>query len=191
MSNYALRHGMKFEKESILVSHINIRQSISILIIKLILVDLLAAFLVGILFITINFTELALGLGLNSTLLTFTFFLSMAVLKLLLSGYIILDWLNAYYELTPQSLIQRHGIVFIKEERVNFSDIRKIVLKQGLLGKIFNFGTIELYDFLMKKSMNVFLIHNPWRYEKIILDLIPELEEEKSVIREKVFNEAD
>jgi len=191
MASYTLRHGIKFEKENIVVSHVNIRQSISILIIKLILVDFLSAFLVGILFITINLTELALGLGLNPTVMTFAFFLFMAVLKLLLSGYIILDWLNEYYELTPKSLIQRHGIIFVKEERVNFSDIRKIVLRQSIVGRILNFGTIELYDFLMKKTMNVFLIHNPLRYEKILLDLIPEVEEEKSVIREKVFNETD
>ena len=188
MANYSLRHGLSIEKDSIVVSHINIRQSISILIIKLITVDIFAALFIGLVFVTINIAETALSLNINPLAATFGFFLIMALLKLILSAYIILDWLNEYYELTPKSLIYRRGIIFVKEEHVNFSDIRKIVLQQGLFGRILNFGTIEIYDFLMKKTMNVFLIHNAIRYEKILLDLIPEVEEEKNVVREKIFD---
>lgn len=188
MTNYSLRHGLSIEKDSIVVSHINIRQSISILILKLIAVDIFSAFFVGLVFVSVNVAETALSLNLNPLAATFGFFLVMAILKLLLSAYIILDWLNEYYELTPKSLIYRRGIIFTKEEHVNFSDVRKIVLRQGVFGRFLNFGTIEIYDFLMKKTMNVFLIHNAVRYEKILLDLIPEVEEEKYIVREKVFS---
>lgn len=187
MASYSLRHGITIEKENIVVSHINIRQSISILIIKLIAVDIFSAFIIGLVFVTVNVAETSLRLGIDPLVSTFGFFFIMAFLKLILSAYIILDWLNEYYELTPKSLIYRRGIIFVREEHVNFSDVRKMVLIQGLFGRILNFGTIEIYDFLMKKTMNIFLIHNPIRYEKILLDLIPEVEEEKFVVREKVF----
>ncbi len=187
---YSLNRGIKFEKNEIIVSHINIRQSISILILKLLLVDLITGAIVGFSYFSYNLTDVGLFLGMGANVISYFIFLAAALIKISFSIYIILDWLNEYYELTPKHIIYRHGIIFTKQETINFSDVRKIRLNQGLLGKILNFGTIEMYDFLMKKTLDAYLIHNPLRYEKILLDLIPEVEEEKDIIREKMFSES-
>lgn len=191
MTNYSLQRGLSIEKDKIIVSHINIRQSISILIIKLICLDVAVAVLVGAMFLSLNFSEIGTYLGIQGDMLTFIIFSFLAIIKIAFSIYIVLDWINEYYELTPRTFIYRHGIFFTKEERINFADIRKLVVKQGLLGKLLNFGTIEIYDFLMQKTANAYLIHNPLRYEKILTDLIPEVEEEKNIIREKIYRDED
>ncbi len=191
MANYSLQRGLSVEKDKIIVSHVNIRQSISILIIKLISLDIAVAILVGAMFLSLNFSEIGVLLGIEGSMLTFIIFSFLALIKIFISIYIVLDWINEYYELTPTAFIYRHGIFFTREEKINFSDIRKIAVRQGLVGKLLNFGTIEIYDFLMQKTLNVYLIHNPLRYEKILIDLIPEVEEEKNIIREKIYRDED
>jgi len=191
MTDYSLNRGLRVEKDKIIVNHINIRQSISILIIKLIVVDIFAAILVGVVYVFLNFGEVGSYLGIDPTAATFIVFASLAFIKLSISWYIVLDWISEYYELRPTCIIYRHGIIFTKEEKINFTDIRKIAVKQGLMGKFLNYGTIEVYDFLMQKSLNAYLIHNPLRYENLLADLIPEVEEEKDLVRNKSINDVD
>jgi len=158
---------------------------------KIVFLDIFSAVVVGAMYLTLNFTEISMYIGLDTAVTTFSFFLIVAVIKISLSMYVVLDWINEYYEVTPSELIYRRGVIYVKEEKVRFSDIRKIELRQGLLGRIFNFGNLILYDFMLKKDLEAFLIHNPQRYLKILSDLIPDLEITKSVVRESIRAEED
>lgn len=191
MTDPLVSHNLKPHKDHIDVAHINIRQSISILIMKIVFLDIFSAVVVGAMYLTLNFTEISMYIGLDTAVTTFSFFLIVAVIKISLSMYVVLDWINEYYEVTPSELIYRRGVIYVKEEKVRFSDIRKIELRQGLLGRIFNFGNLILYDFMLKKDLEAFLIHNPQRYLKILSDLIPDLEITKSVVRESIRAEED
>src|SRR3989344_2066893 len=115
-------------KDKISISHINIRKSISILIIKLITIDILTAIIIGILFLTLNLVEVGFRFGLNASYTSFILFGILAVIKISISIYIVLDWINDYYEITPKEIIHRRGVMFTKEQRANFDDIRKIEL---------------------------------------------------------------
>lgn len=193
MADYLLKRESDKDrvKDKISISHINIRQSISILIIKLIAVDIFTAIIIGVLFLTLNLVEIGLWLGLNASYTSFILFGILAVIKISISIYVVLDWISDYYEITPKEMIHRRGILFTKEQGANFDDIRKIELTQGLFGKIFNCGRICLYDFRLNKDMEAYLIHNPIRYGKILKELIPDAELTKEVVREKVFKEED
>lgn len=193
MADYLLKREPNEDrvKDKISISHINIRQSISILIIKLILIDIFTAIIIGMLFLTLNLVEVGLRFGLNAFYTTFILFGILAVIKISISIYIVLNWISDYYEITPKEIIHRKGVLFTKEQRVNFDDIRKIELMQGLFGRIFNCGTICLYDFRLNKDMEAYLIHNPIRYGKILKELMPDAELTKEVVREKVFREED
>jgi len=183
--------GKSERSDKISISHINIRQSISILIIKLIAVDIFSAIIIGALFLTLNFVEIGLRFGLNAPYASFILFGILAVLKISLSVYIVLDWINDYYEITPREIIHRRGVLFTTEQRANFDDIRKIELIQSLFGKICNCGTIRLYDYRLNLDLEAYLIHNPIRYGNILKELMPEAEVIKEVVREKIFKEED
>jgi membrane protein YdbS with pleckstrin-like domain len=191
MADYLLKRETEKNgrKDEISVSHINIRQSISILIIKLITIDIFTAIIIGTLFLTLNVVEIGLSFGLNAPYTSFTLFGILAVIKISVSIYVVIDWINDYYEITPKEIIHRRGVLFTIEQRANFDDVRKIELTQGIFGKIFNCGTIRLYDFRLNKDLEAYLIHNPVRYGKILKELMPDAELIKKVVREKVFRE--
>ena len=114
----------------------------------------------------------------------------MVLIKIALTIYIVLAWLNEYYEVTNSLVRHKKGIFFVKKEQLSLADIQSITLHQGVLGKILNFGTICLYDWKWGKHEYLYAIHNPTKYVEIFEDLLPEIDEERDIfIREHIFKE--
>jgi hypothetical protein len=96
--------------------------------------------------------------------------------KLLLSTYTILLWLNEYYEITPEFVSHRKGIVHRTQEKYKLENLRKIIVNNTLFGEMFNFGTVSFFDIRLNKYLDMYLIHNPDRYANIFKKLIPDIE---------------
>lgn len=171
--------------DKIYVGHINIRQSIFFLMLKLIILDVMAAFLAIVYFI---FASNKLTLDVAGNIISshgLTFFLTLFIAKITLSIYAILEWINEYYEIWPNLVIHKRGFIFKHEERHPYTHIKSIKVEQGFLGKNFGFGTITFYDWYLEKYTFLYLIHNPLKYFNIIENLIPRTEEEKLLFQEK------
>ncbi|GAB4355709.1 MAG: hypothetical protein Kow0060_07860 [Methylohalobius crimeensis] len=54
-----------------------------------------------------------------------------------------LPWFAHRYVVTPEGVEQSIGIIARETHRVRFGDIRSIGLKQGLIARLFNIGTLE------------------------------------------------
>lgn len=162
-------------KKSFEVAHINIRQSISILIIRIIVLEVimtsLLLFSCGVFVCQINplFFQLSI--------------IAFAILKIALVVYLILQWLTEYYEIMPEYIVHRRGIIFIKETRHPLEYVREVGFDQSFLGKLLNYGTIRIFNWQTKKFHTMYLIHNPKRYFTIINKLIPDTEKYKKFIR--------
>lgn len=170
----------------IYVGHINIRQSIFFLTLKLIVLDMMAAF-VGVLYFLLATNAITIDLLNNNAMPIYNlvFFLVLVVIKISLGVYVVMKWINEYYEIWPNMIIHRGGFVIKHEERHPLSHIRSIKIDQGYLGKIFGFGTITIYDWYLEKDTSLYLIHNPIKYFNIIESLIPKTEEEKQLFQER------
>lgn len=175
--------------KKIAVTHLNIRQSIFLLLFKLVLLDIFAAFL-AIAFFSLISTSL-FSAEVRVYLLTFhvIYFLILVFIKVFLTFYVVLGWLNEYYEIHPDAVVHRNGIIWRKEERYPLRQIRLVKMEQGTLGKLCNYGTLELYDWDLSKYAMMYLIHNPIRYLKILEHLTPRAGREKDVIREHLLRE--
>lgn len=46
------------------------------------------------------------------------------------------------YEITPESVIARHGIISRNVTRIRIADIRTLSLRQSLLGRMLNYGSV-------------------------------------------------
>ena len=173
----------------ITVSHVNIRQSITILLFKLIALEIIAA-IIFLVFQTILFAQ-----QLSDTFPYVDFYGSWAFLLIVLAKmistiYIVLSWLNEYYEITPILVRHKKGIFFVKIEQLALADIQSVTLGQGLIGKMLNFGTLSLYDWKWRKHEYLYDIHNPTKYLDIIESLLPGIDEEKDIfIREHLFHD--
>lgn len=174
--------------KKILIHHVNVRQSISILLFKLIILDIIAAVIAIFYFSSVTFapnTSIIAGIISFNAL----YFILLGVIKIFFTVYIILSWLNEYYEISPHRIVHRKGFFKRDEEEVKFTIIKALKLYQGVVGRLFNFGTIELYDERRNKRLELYLIHDPHRHVKIIESLIHDPNEERHTIRPHFFQE--
>lgn len=162
--------------DRITLSYLNIRQSISILIARLILIDLLLAAVV----ISAYFLVVQAGFFIHSPGYGSIFFLSIfgaiGLIKVFVTAYVVLLWLNEYYEITPEYIYYKRGLIFKKTEQYRIDHIRRINVEDSFIGELFNFATITLYDIRFQKYLDMYLIHNARRYAKILQQLQPEIE---------------
>lgn len=162
--------------EKITLTYLNIRQSIAILIARLVLIDIiLAVIVVGAYYLVVQS-----GLVLNDVALGFWIFISIfgltGLVKILITVYVVLLWLNEYYEITPEYIYHKSGIIFKKKEQYRIDHIRRITVEDSFLGEMLNFATITLYDIRFQKYLDMYLIHNARRYAKVLQELRPEIE---------------
>ena len=177
------------DSEKIPITHVNIRTSIVLLLLRLVLLDLIGAAFVIIYFSTITGSFFSADIRSTVLSLNFLFFLVMVIVKIGLTTFVVLEWLNEYYEITPKTVVHKRGVIFREIDRFSLDKVRAVSVQQGIFGKIINSGTLTLYDVRLNKYMDLFQIHNPMKYLHVFEDLIPNLEERKTVLREHIREE--
>lgn len=164
------------DTKKITLTYLNIRQSISILLIKLTLIDLLAASLILGFYLALLEGTIFVDIAFNNPLIFFVIFGTIGLLKVALTSYIILLWLNEYYEITPDSIVHKSGIIFKKKERYDLEKVRAMNVDDSIIGEMLNFATITLYDLRMQRYLDMYMIHDPKRYIKVLEILRPNIE---------------
>ena len=177
--------------KKIAVSHINIRQSIFFLLLKLVLLDFFAAFLAVVFFFSLSTSFFSPQIKTFILSANGIYFFLLAAFKIAVTLYVVLGWLNEYYEIRPDSIIHKTGLIWRKESRYPLRQIRLIKMQQGMFGKLFNYGTIDPYDWDLSKYATLYLIHNPVKYLKILEALAPRASQEKEMIREHLIREKE
>ncbi len=174
------------EKDKIAVSHLNIRPSISLLLMQLILLNILAlAIIIGLYLATLIYSP-AMDLFLN-------YYIGLPILGLIflfqitLMVYGVLQWLNEYYEITTKMVYHKKGLVFRSIQKYPLEAVKYISLDQDFLGKIFNYGTIMLYDQRREKRLDLYLIHNPIRYMEVFEKIAPALAQDQHILRQNII----
>ncbi|MGE5041495.1 MAG: PH domain-containing protein [Candidatus Levyibacteriota bacterium] len=169
--------------KEITLTHLNIRQSISILLAKLIFIDILAAVIVTAVYFGIVTGGNWLNYNEANTILFLSTFLGTGLLKIIADAAIILLWLNEYYEITPDYIIHKKGIIFRKTEQYRISNVRMMDVADTFFGELLNYGTVTLFDIRLEKYLDMFMIHNPDRYAKVLKQLRPEIEMKEDRMR--------
>ena len=176
-------------QNNITVTHVNIRESISILLLKIITLDFMAAIFTILFFTVVSFNP---STSVNEKILSYNvlFFVILGALKIGFTVYVILLWLKEYYEITPHAVIHKKGLIYRDSQRYELEYVRTIKVYQGLFGKLLNFGTIELHDIRRNRRVEMYLIHNPNRYVRILENLIEDPHEERHEIRRHIFEKS-
>lgn len=177
---------MEDEKKFITLTHINTRQSIFFLLLKLVYLDAFATLLILIILSSSGLPYLTDEAKLALIDSEKVYFIAIMLGKLVLTLYVVLDWLNEYYEITPNLLTHRKGILWQKEEDYDLRHIKSLGIQQGFFGKLFNYGSISFYERELRETKLMYLVHNPMKYIKVLESLISNITEEKEVFREEV-----
>lgn len=106
--------------------------------------------------------------GLSGTNWYYLFFSLLQIINTLFIISVVLRWAGLMYIIKPNELIIRIGIFNSKAVSYDLSALQAITLIQTWIGKIFNFGTIKLYNPVLKEDIYINNIHNPSRYAEII-----------------------
>src|SRR5690348_4699784 len=133
-------------RKMIQVTHVNIRLSISFLLMKLIAIELVAGMIIiswqiGTAFYVSNFAILKSIFVIAVPVITL-----LVLLKTFITIFIILQWLNEYYEISSDMIKYRRGIIFRRVDDYPIEDIKFIDVEQRAFGRILNYGTITLLN---------------------------------------------
>lgn len=174
---------------NIIITHINVRQSISILLAKIVVLDLIAAACISVFFTVL--CQFKPNYSFFDKLLTYNtfFFVFLGASKIYYTVYVTLLWLNEYYEVMPSEILHKRGLFWRKEQLYALKYVRTLKLTQGFLGRIFNYGTISLFDIRKNKFFDLYLIHDPHRYLHILEKILGNPHEEKRVFKAHFFGE--
>ncbi len=148
-----------------------LRESVVLIIIRLILTEALFGFsllLFSILYSYINSY-------LNSTDLSTLYFIVLAGAFLINVGMvslIALKWTSEYTEISKEGVVKHSGILHKKEQKYACNFVEGATLNQSFLGLLFNYGTIELYDPAQKEQAYLLNIANPKKNSEKIQKIV-------------------
>ncbi len=148
-----------------------LRESVVIIIIRLILTEALFGFsllLFSILYSYINSY-------LNSTDLSTLYFIVLGGAFLINVGMvslIALIWTLEYTEISKEGIVKHSGILHKKEQKYACNFVEGATLNQSFLGLLFNYGTIELYDPALKEQVYLLNIANPKKNSEKIQKIV-------------------
>jgi len=74
---------------------------------------------------------------------------------------IVLGWGSHYYAIDNQTVFIYNGVIFTRTINYDMAGIESVEVDQGLLGKIFNFGTLKLFNPHLKRELTFNHIPNP------------------------------
>ena len=86
--------------------------------------------------------------------------------------FIALKWNFEYTEISNEGVIKHSGILHRKEQKYACNFVEGAKLEQSLLGLMFNYGTIELYDPALKEQVYIMNVTDPKSYSETIQDII-------------------
>lgn len=162
--------------KEITLTYLNIRQSIAILLAKLVAIDLIFSIIIIVLYVALVQGGAVTEFAASNIFVFLTAFGLAGIIKILIAVYVVLQWLNEYYEMTPEYIVHKHGVIFKKQEHYRLDHVRGMDIQDIFIGELFNFATITLYDIRLNKYMDMYLIHNARRYAKILKQLRPRIE---------------
>lgn len=152
-----------------------LRESIALIVLRLAAAELFFGVVFVLLSVWFSFAGTHFQIA-DTVGLSFLMMLIVLIVNIVVVLFIILKWTSEYSELTHGSLIRHSGILFKKEQKYACNFVEIITFEQSMLGLIFNYGTIELYDPAIKERIYLINISSPKKYREII---------EKRVSKEK------
>ena len=163
--------GEPTEKEKPPMGKLILRESIVVIIIRLVFTEVIF----GLTLFLFNILSSYLSSNLNITFLSSLYFIILVVgflINLVIVISIALKWNSEYTEISQEGVIKHRGVLHKREQTYAYNFVEGAKLDQSLLGLLFNYGTIELYDPALKEQVYLLNLPNPKKYSKTIQDIL-------------------
>lgn len=87
---------------------------------------------------------------------------------------VVLSWVNEYYILNPKEVVIKRGLLSSKSTTYEFANLQSMTIQQSFWGRLFNYGTIKLYNPVLRADVYLINIPNPQKSGSIIQQHQPE-----------------
>lgn len=165
------------------VDYLIIRRSALFLGTQIVALELISVVIVLVLQFADNLAVTTSGLAGIGGLLTVALIVGLLV-KLWLILWIVLAWINDYYEIRPAEIICHRGIFSAHKTILSTKEVKSITVDQDLLGRVFRYGDLRLFNPALDEVIALTNIANPNKHLAIIQQLLPQLEQGTTFIRQ-------
>lgn len=151
-----------------------IRKSAAILFIRLIAFELLAGLLYLALRVVLRFLDIQLDTELSSDPLSLIKSIFFVAIEMGVAAFVILQWTNNYYILTPFEIKYATGIISKREMNYSIKNLQSVSFEQGLIGRVFNFGNVKAFSPALQKELFLTEVSSPSKLVENIKDVLEE-----------------
>lgn len=96
---------------------------------------------------------------------------------------LVAQWANEGYYLKENELIVRRGIIAKTETAYPYANMQSVTVRQGIIGRLFNYGQISIFIPTIGKEILFSEISNPTVFANTLKDHIPYPEKGQFLIR--------
>lgn len=153
---------------------IHLRQSPVILVMRLITVELIIFILHSLFKVVIVQIEQYVGSDIYG-MIGIVEIIVLQILNIGLILQIIFSWLNTTYIINPREVIFSTGFVSRVSTTYEFANLQSMNVSQSVWGRLFNFGSIRLFNPVLKEEVTLDLIPNPDQVGRFIQQFQPEI----------------
>lgn len=150
-----------------------IRQSVFFLISTIIGIELFF----DILYISLRFIPIIFSLPSNMQEIINPYFIiifiTVNILKIICMLITACEWVATRYELREGEIRFKYGMIFTNEKIYLCTYTQEVICSQSFLGRIFNYGTIEIFNPVIKEVIYIDSVPNPHKYVEIIKSTLP------------------
>lgn len=161
-----------------------IRRSTSLFVIKIIFLELFfeIIYLTWRVIIQILPVSIELVITLNSISLII-FLILVTFIQNAFLVYLALQWTNDYYEIGDKEVSHISGIISKTKKSYPYRDIQSIVVHQGFLGRLLNYGEVVIYIPTLTQDLHFRGIADPEKFANLIKSSHPMPKEGKYIFR--------
>jgi len=101
----------------------------------------------------------------------------LSLVQMIIIVIIVLRWYNSYCEIREDDIIERHGFISTRENTHSYRNFSAISISQGVIGRIFNFGNVKLFNPALDHKLVIKRVSSPTRYMKLLSERLPKTNE--------------
>lgn len=145
-----------------------VRQSEFILLLRLAISQLVGA--VGFMTLVFIVTQYQNTLAAVWTIgsLIFVSVTLMQAVNLLVVLFLVLSWLKSVFVIRVDRIIVRRGIFHVVDREYSTQRVESVNVSQGILGRVFGYGTVTMFNPVLKEDMVLENIPHPYIYAQVI-----------------------
>lgn len=111
------------------------------------------------------------------------FLILVTIIQNIFLVYIVLRWVNDYYEIGPDEIAHVTGTLSRTRKSYPYRDIQSITVHQSFLGRLFKYGEINLYIPTLGHDLHFKEVSHPSRFVELVKSANPILEGGKFIFQ--------